>query len=67
MLERVELPALCFSWNALSSSSISPFGAFLGAFKGLAFPPVDQVRIADQAEEVGRHTSSVNASHREYV
>lgn len=32
-------PAFCFSWNALSSSSISPFGAFFGAFKGLALPP----------------------------
>lgn len=31
--------ALCFSRNALSSSSISPLGAFFGAFRGFALPP----------------------------
>jgi hypothetical protein len=34
------LPAFCFSWKALSSSSNSAFGAFFGALSGLALPPV---------------------------
>jgi hypothetical protein len=38
-------PAFCFSWNALSSSSNSPFGAFFGCFKGFALPPVDKISI----------------------
>jgi hypothetical protein len=36
----LDVPAFCLSAKALSSSSISALGAFFGAFKGLAFPPV---------------------------
>ncbi len=58
----LRIPAFCFSWNALSSSSSSPFGAFFGAFKGFALPPVVGL-VAAHSVLILKPTGSVNASH----
>ena len=60
--KRENLPAFCFSWKALSSSSISAFGAFFGCFKGLALPP-KEVNTAIITTAKASNTSSVSSSH----
>ncbi len=60
-IEHMDLdsPAFCFSWNALSSSSIS-FFSFLGAFRGLALPPVVS-DISEMISCIGSMGSSLPA------
>lgn len=57
------IPALCFSLNARSSSSSSPLGAFFGAFKGLALPPIAGLTMWGKVEENVIQTCSVCSSH----
>ena len=60
--EHGEIPALCFSLNAMSSSS-SSFFSFFVALRGLALPPCKALSKCKSILEVNRFTFSAIASH----